>query len=119
MATDTLRAESAHHNPLTFTLSPGMAPAAPLMHLLARFDRQKVEAFAEVSIALLDLLDGDPDLDGQNTEDEISVFASKPSYGAGCEISDPGGCQHDGREPEESVLCRHYGIEQTNGPVSI
>lgn len=41
--------------PTSFTRSPGMAPAAPLMRLLASFDRPKVEAFAEVSIALLDL----------------------------------------------------------------
>jgi hypothetical protein len=44
---------------LTFTLSPGMAPAAPLMRLLASFDRPKVEAFAEISVALLDLMEDD------------------------------------------------------------
>lgn len=53
----------AEADPLTFTLAPGMAPAAPLMRLLASFDRQKLEAFAEISVAFLDMLDAplDPD----------------------------------------------------------
>jgi hypothetical protein len=33
----------------------------PVMRLLSQFDRQKIEAFAEISIAMLDLMDGDPD----------------------------------------------------------
>lgn len=69
MATTPLRAESVPANPLSFTLTPGMAPAAPLMRLLARFDRPKVEAFAEISIALLDLIDGDPDLEEDDDPD--------------------------------------------------
>lgn len=82
-------------NPLSFTLTPGMAPAAPLMRMLARFDRPKVEAFAEISIALLDMIDGDPDRededeDGQCSEDEISTnLRVLSSGGPGCEISDP------------------------------
>lgn len=50
-------------SPHIVTLVPGLAPAAPLMRVLSRFDRAKIEAFAEVSIALLDLIDGDPDLE--------------------------------------------------------
>lgn len=109
MATSTHRAESAQTNPLTFTLSPGMAPAAPLMRTLARFDQRKVEAFAEVSIALLDLIDGDPDNEdddpsGQSDEDGINTrYAFATGYGPGCPITDPGGCEHDGREECEHV----------------
>lgn len=71
-----------------------MAPAAPLMRMLARFDRPKVEAFAEISIALLDLIDGDPDAEedddpAQCSEDEISTNLSVLSGAPGCEISDP------------------------------
>lgn len=91
------------------TLVPGLAPAAPIMRLLSRFDRQKVEAFAEVSIALLDLIDGDCDLEdddpcGQCDEDEINTGLrvswanGEHPAGAGCPIADPGGCEHDGRE---------------------
>lgn len=80
-------------NPHTFTLTPGFAPAAPLMRLLSRFDRQKVEAFAEISIALLDLIDGDPDDEEVGSEDDISDATARKArgYGPGCEISDPGG----------------------------
>ena len=37
--------------------------------------------------------------------------------GAGCPIADPGGCQHDGREPSEGGHCAHYGEDQTKGPL--
>jgi hypothetical protein len=65
------------------------------MRMLARFDRPKVEAFAEISIALLDLIDGDPDLEedddpGQCTEDEVSTNLEALWNGRpGCAISDP------------------------------
>jgi len=87
-------------NPLTFTLTPGMAPAAPLMRLLSRFDRDKVEAFAEISVAMLDLIDGDADLEeddpqGACDEDEISTnLTAQWGEGPGCEISDAGE-EHD------------------------
>jgi hypothetical protein len=45
--------------------------------------------------------DEEDDPAGQCTEDEISC--GRPFFGrsgAGCELSDPGGCEHDGREPE-------------------
>jgi hypothetical protein len=83
-----------------------MAPAAPLMRMLARYDRAKVEAFVEISISLLDLMDGDPDteLNGDetdhcNSEDDF-IDHSSHGGGPGCAISDPGGCEHDGREPD-------------------
>lgn len=116
---------------LSFTLAPGMAPAAPLMRLLSRFDRRKVEAFAEISIAMLDLMDPDPDLepngdelDGSNAEDDYHGSANTGLWsGPGCPISDPDlaaddvACDgDDDREPEE---CGHaeYGIDQTKGPL--
>jgi hypothetical protein len=86
------------------TIAPGLAPAAPLMRLLSRFDRAKVEAFAEVSIALLDLIDGDENLEdddpaeeddpaGQYDEDVWSspLRAGDTFHlGPGCPIADPG-----------------------------
>ena len=104
MASRALGAESALINPLTFTLTPSMASAAPLMRMLARYDRAKVEAFVEISISLLDLIDGDPDielngdeLDGSHCEDCFIDFGS--GAGPGCPVSDPGGCEHNGDEP--------------------
>jgi len=94
MATRAIGGTPSSANPITFTLSPGMAPAAPLMRMLAQFDREKVEAFAEISIALLDMMDGDLDEDGQCTEDEISCAPVAGAYamptGPGCEIADAG-----------------------------
>ena len=109
MATRAIGAQSAPViNPLQFTLTPGMAPAAPLMRMLARYDRAKVEAFVEISISLLDLIDGDPDieLNGDEEDGDLHAEDSFESFGgigggAGCPISDPGGCDHDGREPDD------------------
>jgi hypothetical protein len=85
-----------------------MAPAAPMMRLLARFDRQKLEAFAEISIAMLDLLDPDPEMedsdeDGQCDEDEISTnLTARWGVGPGCKISDPDVAVDDHRcDPDE------------------
>jgi hypothetical protein len=110
MATRALGAQSVPvTNPLQFTLTPGMAPAAPLMRMLGRYDRAKVEAFVEISISLLDLMDGDPDIelsgdetDHTNSED---CFIGHNFYepGPGCPISDPGGCEHNGLEPVDEV----------------
>lgn len=56
----------------------------------------------------LDEIDGDPDLEGENDED-VPDFRRRSKrerailtalYGPGCKIADPGGCEHDGREPE-------------------
>lgn len=72
MATPVLGSQSVPViNPLQFTLTPDMAPAAPLMRMLGRFDRAKVESFVEISIALLDLMDGEPDTEA-NGDDEPS-----------------------------------------------
>lgn len=73
------------------TLVPGLAPAAPIMRLLSCFDRTKIEAFAEISIALLDLADGDPDIeeDDPAEEDETSAYPVHGD-GPGCGLFDPG-----------------------------
>lgn len=109
MATKAIGGESAPvTNPLQFTLTPGMAPAAPLTRMLSRYDREKVEAFVEISISLLDLIDGDADteangdeLDGTAAEDDCIDWGNGGI--AGCPVSDPGGCEHDGREPVDDV----------------
>lgn len=61
---------------------------------------------AQAMLNRLDDIDGDPDIepngderDGSSAEDD---FWHHPStYAAGCPVSDPGGCEHDGREPED------------------
>lgn len=90
-------------NPLSFTLTPGMAPAAPLMRMLGRYDRRKLEAFIEISISLLDMIDGDTDGDEGDAEDAFVLSeAAKRSgcVGAGCPISDAAE-EGDGQEDDE------------------
>ena len=69
--------------------------------------------YAPRMIDRLDREDGDPDLEaddpdiedddpsGQCDEDGWNTDLSRAwGRGPGCELSDPGGCEHDGREPE-------------------
>lgn len=129
-------------NPTTFTLAPGMAPVAPLMRMLGRYDRQKLEAFIEISIGLLDLIDGDPDEesadpdlelagdeeDGSCAEDEEGGHIGRASYmdGPGCPISDPGGgnVEDEGEGIDEKEPTDHYatlpiyGPDQSLGPLN-
>lgn len=83
------------------------APPAAVSRVLSAFDRNQLAAFIEVAIGLLDVADGDPDLEedddpAQCSEDEISTnLHAQWASGAGCEISDAGGCEHDGREIDD------------------
>ncbi len=98
---------ATHPSPQTFTLAPGMAPAAPLLRMLASFDRLKVEAFAEISIAFLDLLDPDPDLENAtDLEDDFALSPQALGYasGPGCAVTD---CDHGNDEAEPNFIsCR-------------
>jgi len=75
-----------------------------VMRTLAQFDRRKLEGFISVAIGLLDLIDDDSDFEGQCNEDEISrctdLGLAVRAEGPSCPIADPGGCEHDGREPD-------------------
>ena len=68
---------------------------------LARMPRHEVQFIADVAIDRLDALDGDPDLEATDAEDDFAAWPARPWHGPGCEISDPGGCEHDGSEPED------------------
>lgn len=72
--------------------------------------RERLEALIEAALGLLDDMEGDPDMEGEpdieangdeqdhNFTEECFVHhrGSEP----GCPISDPGGCEHDGREEQ-------------------
>lgn len=80
-----------------------------MVQILDRYNRATLAAFAELAINRLDELDGDPDveLNGDETdhdraEDCFTIGPNDHAYGSGCPIADPGGCQHDGSEPEDS-----------------
>jgi hypothetical protein len=94
-------------------------PPAAITRVLATFERSQLEGFVAVAIDLMDLDDGNSDveangdeLDGTNAEDEIgnNHFAHVDA-GAGCPISDPDSAVDDSPcdepfqdlEPEEGV----------------
>ena len=101
----------ATHAPITGAPSRApviSAPPAAVTRILSRFDRDQLAGFISVAIDLLDMTDGDPDLeDGTDVEDDFVLSASANGYaegrGPGCEISDAGGCEHDGREPDDDA----------------
>jgi hypothetical protein len=81
MATNPLRAESVQTNPLT---------------IFSTFDRGTIASAVEVLIAVLDTLDGDPDLepdgdetDGNGAEDEPCAWFATCGSGPGCLTADP------------------------------
>lgn len=121
---------------------PSAAPAIAATRLLASYDRHKLEAFIEVAIGLLDMIDGDPDLEdddayeeddpsGQTDEDGFNTSFDKVRYttgssGAGCPISDPGGgnIEDEGQEedwrPEGVPIAKPiYGIDQSAQPTNM
>ncbi len=94
--------------------APQLLPTAatPIECIMSRFTRDQLADFIEVAISLLDV-SNDPDLeeddpseangderDGINSEDDFWPHSHGWKQEAGCPISDPGGCEHDGREPE-------------------
>lgn len=83
MATTAIRTDPAQTNPLS---------------------RESIEAAVETLVALLDLVDGDPDVEGNGDELDGSgasedEFIDHYGYGPGCPVSDPGGGAIDD-EPE-------------------
>lgn len=100
MATAYLRAESA-----PVILPHNFAQAATVM---AQFDRDKIASAVEVLVNLLDVLDGDADLEGQHNEDELSTFPPHVrdalDHGPGCTIADSSelyGDETDGNGAED------------------
>ena len=109
----------------------GIAPAPAVMAILSRFDRPTLEAFLTVAVDLLDLADGDPDIeetgddqDGSLSEEEPAARFAEMGNGPGCDVADTDeGIDerpHDGidedREHEEDCHPA-YGIDQAKGPL--
>lgn len=76
------------------------APPAAVMRVLERFDRGELEGFISIAIGLLDIADGDSDVeDATNLEDDFHLTDSvliNGTDGPGCRISDPSAqCDED------------------------
>lgn len=72
--------------------------------------RAAFERLVQSAIDLLDNADGDADLElcsdeteHDGGEDCFSHAQCDVDGGPGCEVSDPGGCEHDRREPEVAL----------------
>lgn len=93
MAKDTL-----HHHPAA------LPPMSAVARILSQFDRGKLEGFITVAIGLLDSMDGDAEAEEILTEDGFIDANSVIGYaGPGCPGGDPGGCEHDGKEPDHDA----------------
>lgn len=85
---------------------PAAFPPMPAVaRILSRFDRKQLHGFIAVAIDLADAMDGDPDL--ENATGEGDAFEEHNARfgddGPGDPVSDPGGCEHDGREPDHDA----------------
>lgn len=87
------------------TLVPGLAPAAPVMRVLSRFDRAQIETFAEIAIALLDLQDGDPDLEVTDAEDDFLTLPATLDFGPGCQVADAAEVDDEPEEDDPQGAC--------------
>lgn len=108
---------------------PPLAAGRLAAKLLNRHSPHEIAEAITILIDVLDLLGGDPDLepngdelDGTGAEDDFCPQkAPRSLQGPGCPLADPDeavddkGCDdtNDDRE-EESHICLHYGIDQTN-----
>ncbi len=85
-------------------ISPTSAALSDLAAFLVKVPRKKLEALTEALLAAQDLLDGDPDVESNGAEDDFAKHDVRLlDGGSGCPISDPGGCEHDGRELENEL----------------
>lgn len=99
MANTPLRAESAL---VTF---PNQVPPMPAVaRILSRYDRAKLEAFVSVAIDLLDVLDGDPDLEEEEREDDDPAEADDEPE----EDDHSGQCDEDGINTVHPACGRTY-----------
>lgn len=81
------------------------APIPALAATMLRFDRNTLAGFVEVAVAILDCADGDPDVEANGDEQDHNFTEEcfvhhRLNVSPGCPVSDPGGCDHDGREEE-------------------
>ena len=107
------------------TAFPATPPLVAVAAILGRFDRQTLEAFMTVAVELIDIADGDPDLENAtDLEDDFTLSRRVLGYdtGPGCYSSDTGedddidtGIEDDPRgcDPEEDMGTEEAGeIEQ-------
>lgn len=107
--------------PAPLTL-PGTSPPAPaVMAILNRFNRTELGNAIEVLVALLDVWDGDSDLEENDAEDsfELSEWARAQAKGPGCNVSDPDkGVEDDGEQTRDEDDWYDFGRAGPGCPIS-
>lgn len=91
------------NKPVPISAIASQIPPAPVLAVLSRYRREDIEAFIAIAIDLVDLADGDPDLeDATDAEDEgLSPEAiENGSDGPGCILMD--NSNEDDREDDRS-----------------
>lgn len=76
--------------PTAISAMARQVPPAPVLQVLSRYRREDIEAFVAIAIDLMDLADGDPDIENAtDAEDEgITAAALEFTDGPGCIIAD-------------------------------
>ena len=93
----------------------GFAPMPAVALILSRFDRAQLGSFVEIAIELMDVAQGDTDLEPEVTEQD-----DEPEIDDEPELDDHGGGNvEDEGEPENGILHHAYGIDQSTGPLPI
>ncbi|PTD20435.1 hypothetical protein [Sphingomonas fennica] len=103
------------------TLASPPPISLPLLYLLADLGRREMEELVELAIDLLNLADGDLDIEANG--DELDFNGAEDDFGdglafgsgePGCPISDPGGDSLDYGELDaaEGAVIAEYGIDQ-------
>ena len=92
----------------------GFAPMPAVALILSRFDRAQLGSFVEIAIELMDVAQGDTDLEPEVTEQD-----DEPEIDDEPELDDHGGGNvEDEGEPENGIVLPAYGINQSTGPLS-
>lgn len=78
-------------------------PPAPVLAILSRYRREDIEAFVAIAIDLMDLADGDPDIENATDAEDEGITAAALAFtdGPGCMVSDPDYGVDDGCEDED------------------
>ena len=94
----------------------GFAPMPAVALILSRLDRAQLGSFVEIAIELMDVADGNPDLelDDEPEVDDEQEIDDEPE-----EDDHSGGSADDEGEPENGLVHPAYGIDQTTGPLSL
>ena len=96
----------------------GFAPMPAVALILSRFDRTQLGSFVEIAIELMDVAQGDTDLEPEVTEQD-----DEPEIDDEPELDDHGGgnVEDEGEtaEAEDAAGCGDYGIDQSTGPLSV